>query len=327
MRGGSKDEAEHQEALKYLLGELTDREAEAFEQLYLADQDRFELLQAIEEDLIEDYHHGRLSPERRLLFERAYLTRPDKRDKIDFAKSLVGVASLERAESLKRDQSGSRSPTMSAEAPAVQAVPSWLSSRALAIAASLGIVLLIAAVWATISVISLSNRLDEAERLRAEMEATARELEQRLEAAQGANRALVEELQQVRDQLTALERRQLEGPAGSVLSLVLFPSTTRAGGQSARAQLTPAVATLDLKLEVSRFDFPTYAATVLRRPSHLVTRRGNLKAARTASGAVLGIKLSAAGLSPGEYVITLNGISATGESRHAAEYAFTVVRE
>ncbi|MGH9762473.1 MAG: hypothetical protein ACREDR_36515, partial [Blastocatellia bacterium] len=104
MRRSSKDEEQYREIVNYLFGELADKQAEEFEQQYLADQETFELLEAIEEDLIEDYLSGTLPETDRLLFEQRYLPKPENREKIDFAKKFLHCASLERVETERSAQ-------------------------------------------------------------------------------------------------------------------------------------------------------------------------------------------------------------------------------
>jgi hypothetical protein len=67
------------EMVSYVLGELVGERAEEFERRYLGDQDTFEVLEAVEEDLIEEYE----------LFERRYMSRPENREKIEFARVLL----------------------------------------------------------------------------------------------------------------------------------------------------------------------------------------------------------------------------------------------
>jgi hypothetical protein len=77
------------EMVSYVLGELVGERAEEFERRYLGDQDTFELLEAVEEDLIEEYLRGGLSADVRELFERRYMSRPENREKIEFARALL----------------------------------------------------------------------------------------------------------------------------------------------------------------------------------------------------------------------------------------------
>ena len=78
---------------RYLLGEISDEEQTALERRYLEDEELFGRLRATEAELIEDYWHGRLTPDSRRRFEAHYLSSPVRRERAAFVKSLVDYAS------------------------------------------------------------------------------------------------------------------------------------------------------------------------------------------------------------------------------------------
>lgn len=75
--------------MAYLLGELPEEEQIEFEQSFLADEDQFELLRAVEHDLMCDYVRGKLPTERKARFERLFLKIPERREHLHLIKSLV----------------------------------------------------------------------------------------------------------------------------------------------------------------------------------------------------------------------------------------------
>ena len=317
MRHGSRDDEEYSEVLDYLLGDLADDRAEEFERRYLSDHEAFERFEAIEEDLIEDCLRGELSPEKRPLFEQRYLDRPENREKVDFARRLIDCVSSEQR------QHDSTPMTI----PAYQTQPraSLFYSKRLAAAVSIGLILLLGiGTSLVIYIVRLNARLAAIEKTRVELERTEQELQSRLEAEQDNNKALAKELQQVRDHLSALQRVK---PSATVLSLLLPLSAGRGPNQSREARLTQSIATLDLKLDVSRFDFQTYQVTVRPLSGGFTATRDNLKPAGAPSAPVLEIRLPTANLKPGEYAVTLYGVIPTGESKYAGEYLFTIVRD
>ena len=84
-----KMDLENESALKsYLLGDLNPDEQEHLEQRLMADADVFEELHRIEDELIDDYLEGSLSGRERERFENFFLTAPERKQKLSFAKSL-----------------------------------------------------------------------------------------------------------------------------------------------------------------------------------------------------------------------------------------------
>ena len=79
--------------LQYLLRDssdvkLCDDEFQEIEMKYLADQDFFQQVVAIEDELIQSYANGELESDEKLRFERTYLNDPAKSKRIRFSRSL-----------------------------------------------------------------------------------------------------------------------------------------------------------------------------------------------------------------------------------------------
>jgi hypothetical protein len=321
--------------VSYLLGELTGDKAEEFEQQYLADQDTFELLEAVEEELVEDYLRGMLSPAERLLFERRYMSRPENQEKIDFARNLLESLSdklepvpsrepsPQKADStwhrLQPVQSPEPESTLHRLKPVPPAVQSRSSSaRYVFYSVAAALVFGIAVAICLLAISRMNARLAAADRQQARLEQEAEDLRARLETEQGNNKALADQLQNVQDQLKSLQQR---GASGSVLSLILEPLMTRgATGAGSQANLEPGITELDLKLDVSRLDYQIYRPTIRRLSGGTIPGPGNLRR----SGKYVSLKLSAEVLRPGVYVITLDGIAPDGNPSYAGEYTFTV---
>lgn len=81
------------EMVKYLLGDLSPELERRFEELYFADDKLFDQVQAIKEELIDDYLREKLSEDDRKLFERNFLAAPAQRQQVEFARSLMNSIS------------------------------------------------------------------------------------------------------------------------------------------------------------------------------------------------------------------------------------------
>ncbi len=77
--------------VRYLLGRLPDAERDKFEDRYFSDDELHEQLQAIEEELIDAYVRGRLGREDTAAFESRFLLSPERRQKIEFARTLAAL--------------------------------------------------------------------------------------------------------------------------------------------------------------------------------------------------------------------------------------------
>jgi hypothetical protein len=81
--------------IRYLLNELSEEDEARFEAAYLEDGGLFEQVRDLEEELIEDYVKGHLTGRERRLFEQHYLASEHRRARIDAARQLVYVCSVE----------------------------------------------------------------------------------------------------------------------------------------------------------------------------------------------------------------------------------------
>jgi hypothetical protein len=76
---------------RYLLDDLSEEEREGLEEQYLASDEVWDAVTAAENDLIDAYLRGGLSPRERGQFEAAFLTSPRRRERVEFARSLMSV--------------------------------------------------------------------------------------------------------------------------------------------------------------------------------------------------------------------------------------------
>src|SRR4029453_17878285 len=75
-------------ARRYLLGQLSEEEAEALEDGYFASAEALEQVWGIETDLVDAYVAGELAPEERSAFESHYLASPLHQDRVASARAL-----------------------------------------------------------------------------------------------------------------------------------------------------------------------------------------------------------------------------------------------
>src|SRR5947207_12266493 len=85
MTSGLEDE---NQVLRYLLGEMPDRERTDFEDRCFADDSFYQTVLAAEDDLIDSYVRGELAATARRLFEARYLASPRLSSRVDFARAL-----------------------------------------------------------------------------------------------------------------------------------------------------------------------------------------------------------------------------------------------
>jgi hypothetical protein len=79
---------------EYILGTMTADAQLRFEDKYFADADRFDLLEAAENDLVDSYVRGELSAVERQQFELHYLNSRRRQVDLPFALALAEIAAV-----------------------------------------------------------------------------------------------------------------------------------------------------------------------------------------------------------------------------------------
>jgi uncharacterized iron-regulated protein len=85
---------------QYLLNTLSDADREQFEMQYFEDEDLFQRLQSIEEELITDFVYERFTTSERRLFDEHYSVTPERRKRIEIARNWKRVVSDSSREQL-----------------------------------------------------------------------------------------------------------------------------------------------------------------------------------------------------------------------------------
>jgi hypothetical protein len=96
-----RDDSQQEALRRYLLGELPPEEQYAFEQRLLTDEALFSDLLAEEDELIDDYVGGNLAGAQKEHFEAHFLTDPERRTRLSFARRLLARAAQGAEESGK----------------------------------------------------------------------------------------------------------------------------------------------------------------------------------------------------------------------------------
>ena len=80
--------------IRYLLGDVPEDEQIRIEERFFTDDEYFEQLLALEDDLIDDYVNGELTDREREQFEEYFLAPPTRRQRVEFAKTFMRAGSL-----------------------------------------------------------------------------------------------------------------------------------------------------------------------------------------------------------------------------------------
>jgi hypothetical protein len=292
--------------VRFLLRETTEEESAQLEQRLIGEQDFFETLQGLEEDLFQDYVKGVLQPDRRARFEEVFLTSPEGRRRLAFTKALSDALS-------KQAGAPSAAPETSR---GTFAARFWrLSWANLGYAAgALGLIVAIGATWIAVSSQRSTSRLES---LFADQRTRNAELGALLdrERARGSQ----------------LERELSKHRLAPALSFLLLPSdgvrSSETAGREQRLAIPPAAGLVEFRLLVP----PSVPRNDRYRVSLQTVEGTDLTSMEarpeTAEKGATIVSLAVRGnlLPSGDYVLELRALSPSGVRQLLSAYSFRVV--
>ncbi len=314
---------------QYILGELSEEEHEQVEKRLLSEDDYFEEILIAEEELTDEFVRDRLPDPDRAKFHRRFLSVPELRQDVRFAKAL---RTYTRPGAL---HAPSRAP---AERPPPFRVRLAAFFQRPAVSLSLAAALLLA-VFVAAWMVAQNRRLRaEVESLQArptppaptpptglqEQLAAERERadrEQELRAA--AERKLEEALKQ-----QPPESRRGQEPVPAMAVYTLSSGLVRGTGEGMpKISLPRNGGSILLQLDLPADEYPTYRATLKTDGGRQLLSTANLRARASGSGKVVPFIIRAASLAQdNDYQILLSGKTTASTYEDISSYYFRVVK-
>ena len=319
MTGLAAERNNETPAQQFLLGKLSGEDRSRFEEGFLADGEAFEEIEVAEDELVDAYVRDELSARDRNYLEKHLLTVPR------IAKR-VKVAHLLNT-SFVPDPAISR--TVAKSATSRSWWSSWIPAKS-AWAPALSLLLVLGGAILLVQYFRVREQSIRLQAERAALERQVRELTtQNIERSSEREQLNAQlELQRAENaRLNEAVERQLDRPAqpAAIIPLTLFSGGSRSAGaaDSLKLPTTPAKFQFNLLLEAD--EFPTYKAVVTTLSGREMGQRSQLKARRKNNTKVVTFNLSSTRFTPGDYVVTLSGASASGHSEPIASYNFRVL--
>lgn len=311
--------------IRYLLGQLSEEEAERLDEMSITDDETATRLRVVEDDLVDVYVRGALPAEVRTRFEQVYLASPKRRERVEFAQQFRRA--VDRVEPAVSPVSAAAAPAprapvpmarpAAAPAPIARPAGRWLAWAAAILAVSCGGLL--------VEQLRLRSGLDDARQQNAALDAHAEDLAHQLAQAQQTTHAGTVP--------TPAQPRTEPAPAGGVATgiataaaLVLLPDT-RAANAFPTLVVAPANRTASFTLRLEPGDFSRYDVA-LHDPatSRDIWRSGEIARRHDAAAPALQVTVPVALLKAQHYSFTVTASSATGRREVVGSYTFEVQR-
>jgi len=323
-----REEADDEKLMiRYLLGNLPEERRRQVEIEFLADDQRYERLLALENELFYDYAQNKLSPGERQQFEKRFLSSEQNRKKAMLASALARKMSEAAPVETAKPGLAKREPRFS-----WQSLKSYFSAQSAVMRLSLGALAIVSLVliWLIIGTLRLRNdfnqfraeRAAQEDRLRQqaiEERARADDLSLKLQREIDENASLKQDLSRMQAQFVS---RGVSPP--SVISLVLTPSIVRDQATGMK-KLPPLPDALRLKLQLilkGEVEYKTYQVTLLTVEGVERWSQDMLRAKRTGSGRSIVLSLPGRVLAPGDYELRLKGYASDGTLEETGDYYY-----
>lgn len=310
---------------RYLLGELTEAEQLALEQVYFADPERFEEIWAAENELIDRYVRGQLSPQERARFETHFLAAPEHQEQVLAAQAILraadayqpGLATLATPATQEGESRDSVRPAVAWWAP----IKAWFQVRpllqpglALATLCLVGLTF-----WLWFDRTRLRQELAQASNSQNSATKREQELAQQLAIEKARNDQLAARIPQ---SATSPTPPQADKPA-SVFAFLLSPLLVRSG--AAPQRIVPPQSTTEIRLQMTIVPDPavaSYQVTIRTVEGATVLTQSNLRA--RSNQTLISLTVPKLKLPANEYLLTLEAVTAAGDVEELNRYFFRI---
>lgn len=314
----SADEHQYDEQLlaRYLLGAVSEEEAERLDESSITDAEFALHLDAVENDLVDAYVQGELSGDTLQRFQKFYLSSPRRRQKVEFARTLV-----------RYDEKAATAPVQAHTSPSIPS-PRQQSYRWFVIprldlqwvGVAVALVMLLASGYLFVENQRLRKQGTGAREQQAALDQRVQELERELSDERSANTGMLKELERLRKSLAAPH-------ALKIVAALLLPQT-RGVGQISTISIPQGTDRVALRLELESDDNHTYRVA-LKDPgtNRIIWRSRELQAKSEGGTRTVSISLPASMLKQQTYSLELVGTSQNSAPEFITSYFFRMVVE
>jgi outer membrane murein-binding lipoprotein Lpp len=300
---------------RYMLGELTEPEQQAYEGRLLSEDEMFheaeELAEVVQDEVVEDYLAGELSETQRRAFERYQLVCP----KIQEMRLVQETLRSYPKRQVRRQTLSERLRLWFQ--PALRPVP--------ALAGTLTFLLIAGGIWSIRELGQLRWKFEQASERSSALTSKVKSLQRELDQERRDRAALSQELAAARSPVDrASQAQQSFAPrqTGGILSFALLPGLQRSSGEAARIVLSSSQNVLELKLDIGLDEYISYQATVFNSATEMIAEQQHLSAVHVRDRIYVLVRLPRPILRDDDYLVILRGVNRNGNVEMLDRFSF-----
>jgi len=305
---------------RYLLGELSESEQSALEEKYFTDPQVFNQVLKTESELVDAYVRDQLSNETRVRFEQSYMAHPARTERMKFAGALIT-----RLDQKKESVTSSEQPT--SRVSWWQRLLASLGGRRPTLKFSMVLATLLIMLGSVWVFVENRRRQREAAQTQAAYEDQQRLDRERSQQATKEGRPPKEEVAANPSPEPSPTPKSNLAPHS--VSLALTVGGVRGGDnrQIPTLVIQPDTTQAQLLLNLTENDYSSYRASLQTVAGAEVFSQTNVNPRRSKTGATFVITVPAHELESGDYVLTLRGLSPSGEVEDLSKSLFRVQKK
>jgi len=290
---------------KYLLGDASAQEQEQIDNWLMSDKQAYDLMEAAEDDLIDDALAQRLDGRDLRLFNENFLATPQRQRKFQLSRS------FQRAVNVAQPKNEPKA-----------SFTLWDLFRyrpGLAfVASALMVVLLVGGAWSLVRLAELQQQLHSATDQLAGLNRDREDLQRQLEESQAQTRAALQQQAQPPE-------TPGRGQAPSTLALMamtLVPGITRSSSDIPKITLNANTTGVRFSLILLDDNFTAYRATLRNADDREIWTQDKAPSTATPDGKAVVLTVPSANLSSGDYSFLLMGLPTSGSPENIGRYYF-----
>jgi hypothetical protein len=293
---------------KYLLGNLPPEEQEDLELWLMSDDQAYDLLEAVEDDLIDASLRGELKGSDLDQFNSHFLIAPERKRKLQFSRSLIRF--IDRPPVPERTSFWAALRALFQFRALVYAVPVLL------------FVVLVGSFWLARKQNQLQRQLDSTLNQLAETNRQRDELQKQLQETQAT---IGEQQKQLRAVDTATQPKSV-GASPALIAVNLIPNLTRTANNIPAVGLPADTQFVQFSLALLDDNYPAYRVALRDANGRELWSKDGLTSKSSPDGMAIVFLVPGSLLAPADYTLTLSGISTSKTPETINTFLFRTVR-
>lgn len=292
------------DARRFLFGSLAPDERSVFEAAFIEDEDRFDQLRAVEDEVIEQYVRGILPAAERSSFETHYLANPANQERVEVTRAMIATLA------------GRSTLVESAKLSFFETIAAFFSANRVAFG---GAFVLLAAIAAAFVLLTRERPVEVVQNqpnINAPIATPAT-------VPTPKTSHLNEKVPETNKPTPADDKKQPDEPTVRTPVLALFSGSLRGGGSMPTLDLPRGASSIRLQLNLDSVDYKTYIAEVVDPDGRVVARSTGLRP----RGSRIDVNVSTSRIGTGEFRVKLSGINDRRQAESAADFSFRVTKK